>query len=454
MQVSASPSTVVASAVDLPAPRAADHGEVPGPAGQIDDERVAALLVGPVDQPDGAPAAGCAGAQRARGPAPAARARAPRPAAAGRPAGAARPGGRAGRCPAIAAMTVSRTVGPSAVSSLRRGAVARPPVRPAPARPGTGGPAAARGAGPARAAAPCPDRTRTPRGTGRARRCRWRGTPSRARTAAGARPARRGRPGTPRRRTCAARCGRTGATPARAAVPRRGAARPAAGAARASGPSRPIVTSRSISSGRCASSSENSSTTTNSAGSGGRSAPARRAAAYSADADEVARRPQQLLPTGDLAGQRVGHPVDEVSSSARFVITAETCGSPPSPRNVAPPLKSTSTRFSSADECVAASPRTSVRSSSLLPEPVAPMQSPCGPLPPCADSLRSSVTAPPRSSTPIGTRSRSASERRPRGRRTRGDRRPGRAARPSSAGSPVGAAGAGVARRRPRPAGR
>ena len=39
---------------------------------------------------------------------------------------------------------------------------------------------------------------------------------------------------------------------------------------------------------------------------------------------------------------------------------------------MAPPLKSTSTRFSSADECVATRPRTSVLSSSLLPEPVAP----------------------------------------------------------------------------------
>ena len=79
---------------------------------------------------------------------------------------------------------------------------------------------------------------------------------------------------------------------------------------------------------------------------------------------------------------------------------------------MAPPLKSTSTRFSSADECVAANPSTRVRSSSLLPDPVAPMQSPCGPLPPCADSLMSSATGAPVSSRPIGTRSRSASRRR------------------------------------------
>ena len=44
-----------------------------------------------------------------------------------------------------------------------------------------------------------------------------------------------------------------------------------------------------------------------------------------------------------------------VSSSARFVITAETCGMPRGPRNVAPPLKSTSTKFSASGGWVAAS---------------------------------------------------------------------------------------------------
>ncbi len=99
------------------------------------------------------------------------------------------------------------------------------------------------------------------------------------------------------------------------------------------------------------------------------------------------------------------------SSSARLVITAEVCGSRSIPMNVAPPLKSTSTKFSTSDECVNASPSTSVRSSSLLPEPVAPISIPCGPIPPCADSLMSSSTGLPSSATPIGTFSRSQGER-------------------------------------------
>ena len=49
----------------------------------------------------------------------------------------------------------------------------------------------------------------------------------------------------------------------------------------------------------------------------------------------------------------------------------------------------------SPSECVTASASTSVRSSSLLPEPVAPMSRPCGPMPSWADSLRSSSTGLP-----------------------------------------------------------
>ena len=48
-----------------------------------------------------------------------------------------------------------------------------------------------------------------------------------------------------------------------------------------------------------------------------------------------------------------------------------------------------------------------VRSSSLLPDPVAPMQMPWGPMPSWADSFRSSRTGAPRSSMPIGTRRKS-----------------------------------------------
>ena len=51
--------------------------------------------------------------------------------------------------------------------------------------------------------------------------------------------------------------------------------------------------------------------------------------------------------------------------------------------------------MSVSDEWVIASPSTSVRSSSDLPEPVAPITSPCGPMPSCAASLMSSVDRPP-----------------------------------------------------------
>ena len=86
---------------------------------------------------------------------------------------------------------------------------------------------------------------------------------------------------------------------------------------------------------------------------------------------------------------------------------AETCGIPAMPANVAPPLKSTRTKFRISGEWVMASPRTRVRSSSDLPEPVAPMTSPCGPMPCCADSLMSRLIETPSAPTPIGTRSRS-----------------------------------------------
>ncbi len=100
-----------------------------------------------------------------------------------------------------------------------------------------------------------------------------------------------------------------------------------------------------------------------------------------------------------------------VRSSARLVMTAATCGICPMPVKVAPPLKSARTKFSVSEVCVTARPSTSVRSSSDLPEPVAPTHRPCGPMPSCAASLRSSMTGAPSSPTPIGTRSRSPAER-------------------------------------------
>ncbi len=113
----------------LARPRPADHREVAGRAGEVDDERVAPLQVGPVDQADGAcsvPRPGRATEHLVQG-----RRRGQRrqpDAVRGRPR------------PASAAMIVSRTVGASSA-----GPGARRAARPAaPARPRTGTPAAAR----------------------------------------------------------------------------------------------------------------------------------------------------------------------------------------------------------------------------------------------------------------------------------------------------------------------
>ncbi len=93
------------------------------------------------------------------------------------------------------------------------------------------------------------------------------------------------------------------------------------------------------------------------------------------------------------------------ASSARLVMRPATCGRSVSGANAAPPLKSTSTKLTSSGEWVSASPVTRVRSSSLLPDPVAPTMRPCGPEPPWADSLMSRITGSPSPSLPIGTRS-------------------------------------------------
>ena len=86
-------------------------------------------------------------------------------------------------------------------------------------------------------------------------------------------------------------------------------------------------------------------------------------------------------------------------------MTADTWGSPRRPAKVAPPLKSTSRRLSCSGWWAVTRPRTSVRSSSDLPEPVAPMTSPWGPAPPRAASSRSSTTGWPSGAVPSSTRS-------------------------------------------------
>ena len=83
-----------------------------------------------------------------------------------------------------------------------------------------------------------------------------------------------------------------------------------------------------------------------------------------------------------------------------------------------------------------ARPATSVRSSSLLPEPVAPTISPCGPMPPSADCLRSSTTRSP--SSAIADRHAQLRAARPRRQVSRGSHlRPASRSRAARAGAHV-----------------
>ncbi|SLI43883.1 Uncharacterised protein [Mycobacteroides abscessus subsp. abscessus] len=129
------------------------------------------------------------------------------------------------------------------------------------------------------------------------------------------------------------------------------------------------------------SSSENSSRTTNSAGSGSRSAPAARAFSYS---ETLAKLPAWR----STSWRRFISP-----ASASFIRSTRSA--------------STSTRLSWSGECVASRLSTNVRRNSDLPEPVAPMHRPCGPMPFSAASLMSSSMGRPSAPTPNGTRSRS-----------------------------------------------
>ena len=176
-------------------------------------------------------------------------------------------------------------------------------------------------------------------------------------------------------------------------------------------PIRPMLSSSSMKSGRAVSSSPNSSMTSSRWGIGVRSGFSRRRAAYSVtlatSPASLSNRCRRRTSPARLACARSIRP----TSSSRLVIIPATCGSPANGANAAPPLKSTRTRLRSSGGWVAARPSTRVRSSSLLPEPVAPTHSPCGPMPSCADSFRSRWTGWPASSTPIATRRKSRSSR-------------------------------------------
>ena len=83
---------------------------------------------------------------------------------------------------------------------------------------------------------------------------------------------------------------------------------------------------------------------------------------------------------------------------------ADTWGRVSMPAKVAPPLKSTRTKLSWMGSWVRAMASTMVRSTSDLPEPVAPMSMPWGPMPFFADSLMSIMMGDPESVRPKGTR--------------------------------------------------
>ena len=92
-------------------------------------------------------------------------------------------------------------------------------------------------------------------------------------------------------------------------------------------------------------------------------------------------------------------------------MTPATCGNASKSANEAPPLKSIRTKLSVCGSCVMERETTSVRSNSLLPEPVAPMIRPCGPMPLSAASLKSMKSGSPSARMPIGTLSNAWRER-------------------------------------------
>ena len=84
------------------------------------------------------------------------------------------------------------------------------------------------------------------------------------------------------------------------------------------------------------------------------------------------------------------------SRGSRSVTVPTTCGSPARSSNVAPPLKSTSTKARRSGGTRAAIETTSARRSSLLPDPVVPATSACGP------SRTRSMSTTPSAASPSG----------------------------------------------------
>ena len=156
-------------------------------------------------------------------------------------------------------------------------------------------------------------------------------------------------------------------------------------------PMRPIWTNRSTNSGLAARSSPNSSMTTKSTGRGSVTLPWLRSSLYS---PTLARLPaawrtrwRRWISPRMESWSRSTRP----AASSRLSTMAAVWGKGSRPAKVAPPLKSTSTRESWSGGWQITWESTRVRSTSDLPEPVAPTHRPWGPMPFLADSLMSSL---------------------------------------------------------------
>ncbi len=161
-------------------------------------------------------------------------------------------------------------------------------------------------------------------------------------------------------------------------------------------PTRPSPTNRSMNSGRAASSSANSSTITSRSGIGGSDGSLLAARLVGDDVVDVAGLAQHRLAALLLADQRVAHAVDEREVALQVGDQARDVREPRRGRRTRRRPCSRRARTPAARaRGVAARPATSERSSSLLPEPVAPTSTPCGPMPPSAACLRSSSSTSP-----------------------------------------------------------